>query len=70
MRLYIKTITAMTNRIWISPPPKCPMNPSNHKISKITKIVHNIISLSFVKSAPFYGLRNKSATQKVDYHRI
>jgi hypothetical protein len=39
--LKIMRTTAMTNKRWMSPPPKCNANPSNHKTNSTTMIAHN-----------------------------
>ena len=43
-RLKIKTTRATTNSMWIKPPPTCKLNPSNHRIKRIIKIVQSMIS--------------------------
>ena len=45
-RLKIKTTRATTNSMWIKPPPTCKLNPSNHRIKRIVKIVQSMISSS------------------------
>ena len=41
-RFTTTTMTAITIRIWINPPPVDVISPNSHKIKRITAIVHNI----------------------------
>jgi len=44
----IITISAITRRMWINPPPVAVNSPRAHNIKSISTIVHNIITHSFL----------------------
>src|SRR5947207_7951577 len=44
-RLYNKTMTAITNRIWIRPPPICPTSqPRSQRITRMTTTAQRILT--------------------------
>src|SRR4029450_10643037 len=42
----IRTMTAITSRMWIRLPPTCPMKPRSHSTTKMTIIVQSMVFLS------------------------
>src|SRR2546421_6041626 len=71
MRLYTKTITAITSRIWIRPPPICPTSqPRSQRITRMTTTAQRILA-NDMACAPFMSqgehVGNSSPRGKKDF---
>ena len=67
-RFTTTTISAITNRMWTSPPPILATRPSAHRITRITAMIHSIGNISLCERCDSEYCRLRRSVQQSESH--